>query len=101
MTMKESIVIVSARSHPDGRVSGRFQQRQRQRAGSRGRARVVSRAGIAPEQVDELLFGNCLMASQGRAPANRLRSREGLPASVNCTTLSKMWLGHENHHAWP
>ncbi|TMH02177.1 MAG: acetyl-CoA C-acyltransferase, partial [Betaproteobacteria bacterium] len=51
---------------------------------------AVERAGIAPTDVDELIFGNCLLAGQGQAPARQASLKGGLPLSTNCTTLSKM-----------
>ena len=51
---------------------------------------AVERAGIAPEQVDEVLFGNCLMAGQGQAPARQAGFKGGLPQSTGAVTLSKM-----------
>ena len=88
--MKESIVIVSAARTPMGGFQGDFSSVSASELGAVAVREVVSRAGIAPEQVDELLFGNCLMAGQGQAPARQAALKGGLPASVNCTTLSKM-----------
>jgi acetyl-CoA C-acetyltransferase len=53
-------------------------------------AAAVQRAGIAPEWVTEVLFGNCLMAGQGQAPARQAAFKGGLPASTGAVTLSKM-----------
>ncbi len=51
---------------------------------------AVQRAGIAPELVTEVLFGNCLMAGQGQAPARQAAFKGGLPKSAGAVTLSKM-----------
>lgn len=51
---------------------------------------AVQRAGVAPEKVDEVLFGNCLMAGQGQAPARQAGFKGGLPRSTGAVTLSKM-----------
>jgi acetyl-CoA C-acetyltransferase len=51
---------------------------------------AVQRAGIRSEQVDEVLFGNCLMAGQGQAPARQAAFKGGLPISAGAVTLSKM-----------
>jgi acetyl-CoA C-acetyltransferase len=51
---------------------------------------AMERAGIAPELVSEVLFGNCLMAGQGQAPARQAAFKGGLPASAGAVTLSKM-----------
>jgi acetyl-CoA C-acetyltransferase len=47
-------------------------------------------AGIAPEQVDELLMGCVLPAGQGQAPARQAGFAAGLSESVPATTLNKM-----------
>jgi acetyl-CoA C-acetyltransferase len=52
--------------------------------------RLSQRAGIAPELVTEVLFGNCLMAGQGQAPARQAAFKGGLPKSAGAVTLSKM-----------
>jgi acetyl-CoA C-acetyltransferase len=51
---------------------------------------ALERSGIAPEKIDEVLFGNCLMAGQGQAPARQAGFKGGLPASTGAVTLSKM-----------
>jgi len=51
---------------------------------------AVERAGVAPEKVEEVLFGNCLMAGQGQAPARQALFKGGLPKSTGAVTLSKM-----------
>ncbi|HEY0200849.1 MAG TPA: acetyl-CoA C-acyltransferase, partial [Burkholderiaceae bacterium] len=51
---------------------------------------AVERSGIAPDLVTEVLFGNCLMAGQGQAPARQAAFKGGLPQSAGAVTLSKM-----------
>jgi acetyl-CoA C-acetyltransferase len=51
---------------------------------------AVERAGVKPELVEEVLFGNCLMAGQGQAPARQALLAAGLPVSTGAVTLSKM-----------
>ena len=50
---------------------------------------AVERAGVKPELVEEVLFGNCLMAGQGQAPARQALLAAGLPYSTGAVTLSK------------
>jgi len=40
--------------------------------------------------VTEVIFGNCLMAGQGQAPARQAALKGGLPQSAGAVTLSKM-----------
>jgi acetyl-CoA C-acetyltransferase len=51
---------------------------------------AIERAGVAPDQINEVLFGNCLMAGQGQAPARQAAFKGGLPISAGAVTLSKM-----------
>ena len=51
---------------------------------------AVARAGISPQDVGEVLFGNCLMAGQGQAPARQAAFKGGLPKEAGAVTLSKM-----------
>jgi acetyl-CoA C-acetyltransferase len=51
---------------------------------------AVERAGISPEVVNDVIFGNCLMAAQGQAPARQAAIKAGIPVSAGAVTLSKM-----------
>ncbi|MFM2069668.1 MAG: hypothetical protein RLZZ584_4577 [Pseudomonadota bacterium] len=51
---------------------------------------AVDRAKVAHDQVDEVIFGNCLMAGQGQAPARQATLAAGLPRTAGAVTLSKM-----------
>jgi acetyl-CoA C-acetyltransferase len=51
---------------------------------------AIERAGIPGDAVGEVLFGNCLMAGQGQAPARQAAFKAGLPKSAGAVTLSKM-----------
>ncbi|MBU1359888.1 MAG: acetyl-CoA C-acyltransferase, partial [Gammaproteobacteria bacterium] len=42
------------------------------------------------DAIGEVLFGNCLMAGQGQAPARQAAYKGGLPDSAGAVTLSKM-----------
>jgi len=86
----DPIVIVGAARTPMGGFQGDFASLSASDLGAVAVKAAVERAGLAPGDVQELLFGNCLMAGQGQAPARQAALKAGLPISVNCTTLSKM-----------
>jgi acetyl-CoA C-acetyltransferase len=86
----DPIVIVGAARTPMGGFQGDFSSLSASDLGAVAIKSAVERAGLAPGDVQELLFGNCLMAGQGQAPARQAALKAGLPISVNCTTLSKM-----------
>jgi len=86
----DPIVIVGAARTPIGGFQGDFASLAASDLGAVAIKAAVGRAGVAPADIDELIFGNCLMAGQGQAPARQASLKAGLPLSTNCTTLSKM-----------
>ena len=92
--MKDSIVIVSAARTPLGSFQGDFASLAAHDLGGVAIKAALERASrnskFTPELVDELIFGNCLMAGQGQAPARQAGFKGGLPKSAGAVTLSKM-----------
>ena len=88
--MLDSIVILGAARTPMGAFQGEFASLSANDLGGAAIKAAVERSGVAPESVDEVLFGNCLMAGQGQAPARQAGFKGGLPASTGAVTLSKM-----------
>ena len=88
--MSESIVILGAARTPMGGFQGDFASLAAHDLGGVAIRAAVERAGIAPASVGEVLFGNCLMAGQGQAPARQAAYKGGLPDSAGAVTLSKM-----------
>jgi acetyl-CoA C-acetyltransferase len=84
------VVIVSAARTPIGSMLGVLGTVTAPQLGAVAVRAAVERAGVAPAAVDEVLFGNCLMAGQGQAPARQAMRRAGLPDSTGAVTLSKM-----------
>ena len=86
----DPIVIVSAVRTPMGSFQGDFSGLAAHDLGGAAIGAAVSRAGISPQDVGEVLFGNCLMAGQGQAPARQAAFKGGLPKEAGAVTLSKM-----------
>ncbi|MDA8451952.1 acetyl-CoA C-acyltransferase [Acidovorax sp. NCPPB 3859] len=87
---QDPIVIIGAARTPMGAFQGNFSGLAAHDLGGVAIRAAVERAGIAPESVGEVLFGNCLMAGQGQAPARQAGFKGGLPKSAGAVTLSKM-----------
>ncbi|MCX7693540.1 acetyl-CoA C-acyltransferase [Tepidimonas taiwanensis] len=90
MSQADPIVIVGAARTPMGSFQGDFSSLAAHDLGAAAIRAAVERAGIAPDAVDEVLMGNCLMAGQGQAPARQAALKAGLPKSAGAVTLSKM-----------
>jgi acetyl-CoA C-acetyltransferase len=88
--MSDSIVILSAVRTPMGSFQGDFTALAAHDLGGGAIRAAVERAGVAPAAIGEVLFGNCLMAGQGQAPARQAAYKGGLPDSAGAVTLSKM-----------
>ncbi len=89
-TPHDPVVIVSAARTPMGSFQSDFASLAAHDLGGVAIKAAVERAGVKPELVTEVLFGNCLMAGQGQAPARQAAFKGGLPKSAGAVTLSKM-----------
>jgi acetyl-CoA C-acetyltransferase len=92
--MSDSVVIVSAARTPMGGFQGDFASLAAHDLGGAAIRAAIERAAqgsqFKADLVTEVLFGNCLMAGQGQAPARQAAFKGGLPKSAGAVTLSKM-----------
>jgi acetyl-CoA C-acetyltransferase len=88
--MSDSIVILGAARTPMGAFQGDFSALAAHDLGGAAIKAALERSGVDPKSVEEVLFGNCLMAGQGQAPARQAALKGGLPLSTGAVTLSKM-----------
>jgi len=93
-TSHDPVVIVSAARTPMGSFQGDFASLSAHDLGGAAIKAAVERAAagskFSAELVTEVLFGNCLMAGQGQAPARQAGFKGGLPKSAGAVTMSKM-----------
>ncbi len=90
MSQQDPVVIVSATRTPMGALQGVFSSLSASQLGAVAIKAAVQRAGIAANDVQEVIFGNVLSAGQGQAPARQAMRGAGLPDSANATTINKM-----------
>ncbi len=89
--MSNSIVyIVSAVRTPMGSFGGVLKDVSATKLGAIAIKAAVEKAGIKPEQVQEVLMGCVIQANLGQAPARQAAKFAGLPDSVICTTVNKV-----------
>lgn len=87
--MKE-VVIVSAARTPVGSFLGSYGDVPAVELGAIAIKAAVERAGIKPEQVDEVIMGNVLQAGLGQNTARQASLKAGLPIEVPAWTLNKV-----------
>ncbi|MGQ0526351.1 MAG: acetyl-CoA C-acyltransferase [Betaproteobacteria bacterium] len=86
----DPVVIVSAVRTPIGGFMGELKARSAPELGSIAIRAAIERAGISPEDVDEVFMGKVLAAGTGQAPARQAALGAGLPASAGCMTINKV-----------
>lgn len=87
--MKE-VYIVSAVRTPMGSFGGSLKSLTATQLGAAAIRAAVEKAGIKPEQVQDVLMGCVIQANLGQAPARQAAKFAGLPNEVNCTTVNKV-----------
>jgi acetyl-CoA C-acetyltransferase len=89
MNSKE-VVIVSAVRTPIGSFGGALAAFSAIRLGAIAIGGALQKAGLRPDQVDEVLMGCVLQANLGQAPARQAAKGAGLPDGTICTTVNKV-----------
>jgi len=84
----EDAVILSAVRTPIGDFGGGLAEVPLRRLGAIVIREALRRAGVAPEEVDDVLMGNVLQAGQGMNPARQASIDAGLGVNVPATTLN-------------
>jgi acetyl-CoA C-acetyltransferase len=87
--MKE-VYIISAVRTPMGSFGGSLKQFSATQLGAVAIKGAIAKAGVAAEQVNDVLMGSVLQANLGQAPARQAAKFAGLPNEVNCTTINKV-----------
>jgi acetyl-CoA C-acetyltransferase len=87
---KKEVVIVSAVRTPIGSFGGALKEFSAIRLGAIAIGGALQKAGLRPDQVDELLMGCVLQANLGQAPARQAAKAAGLPDGTICSTVNKV-----------
>ncbi|MDJ0791948.1 MAG: acetyl-CoA C-acyltransferase [Acidimicrobiia bacterium] len=85
-------VISSIARTPIGRFRGAYSTLTAMDLGGVAIGGALDRAGLAPEHVDEVIFGHVLQAGQGQITARQAAVRAGIPMSVPAVTINKVCL---------
>ncbi len=84
------VVIISAVRTPIGSFGGALSTLSATDLGAAAIKGALERAGVAPDQVQEVYMGNVVSANVGQAPAKQASLKAGLPANIPCTTINKV-----------
>lgn len=87
--MKE-IVLAGACRSAIGKFGGALAELPAAKLGSIVVAEALKRAGIAPDQVDQVILGNVLQSAQGQGPARQAQVWAGIPESASAMTINNI-----------
>ncbi|MBD8524507.1 thiolase family protein [Pseudomarimonas arenosa] len=88
--MSNSIVIVGAKRTAIGSFMGQFTGVPTPKLGATAISAALEQAGVAADQVSEVIMGCVLPAGLGQAPARQAALGAGLPVGAPCTTINKV-----------
>jgi acetyl-CoA C-acetyltransferase len=84
------VVIMSAARTPVGTFCGSLAQVPVTKLGTVAIVEAVRRAGLQPEDIDEVIMGLVLSAGVGQGPARQAAMAAGIPVEVPSTTINKV-----------
>ena len=86
----DEAVILSAARTPIGKFQGSLSSVPATQLGAIAVKAAVERAGINPEEIEEVIMGNVVQAGEGQAPARQSGILSGIPATVSASTVNKV-----------
>ena len=90
MSDNREAVIISATRTPTGKFQGALKNFSATDLGALVVRESVRRAGVAPEDVDEVIMGNVVQAGVGQNPARQAALKGGIPFGVSAVTINKV-----------
>src|SRR5690349_10362600 len=87
---KKEVYIISAVRTPMGSFGGSLKDFTATKLGAIAIKAALEKAGLQPNQVQDVLMGCVIQANLGQAPARQAAKFAGLPDEVNCTTVNKV-----------
>ncbi len=90
MTKETEAVILSAARTPIGKFQGALSNVPAAKLGALAIQAAVERAGINPQEIEEVIMGNVVQAGEGQAPARQSGIYGGVPATVSASTINKV-----------
>src|ERR671921_1428016 len=87
--MPSSVILGTART-PFGKMGGGLASLDATDLGGHVIEAALDRSGVAPEQVEQVVFGQVLQAGQGQIPSRQAQIKGGVPKEVPSETVNKV-----------
>ncbi|KUP04095.1 acetyl-CoA acetyltransferase [Bacillus coahuilensis p1.1.43] len=87
--MTKTVIIAGART-PFGKLGGALSSFTASELGGKAISAALERAGVAKDQIDEVIMGNVLQSGQGQIPSRQAARHAGIPWEVKTETINKV-----------
>jgi acetyl-CoA C-acetyltransferase len=87
--MPKTVILGAART-PFGKMGGGLASLDATDLGGTAIAAALERAAVAPDQVEQVVFGQVLQAGQGQVPSRQAQIKAGVPKEVPSETVNKV-----------
>jgi acetyl-CoA C-acetyltransferase len=87
--MSQTVILGTART-PFGKMGGALASKDATDLGGHAIEAALERAGVEPEQVQQVLYGQVLQAGQGQIPSRQAQIKAGIPKKVPSETINKV-----------
>jgi len=87
--MPSSVILGTART-PFGKMGGGLKSLDATDLGGTVIEAALDRSGVAPDQVEQVVFGQVLQAGQGQIPSRQAQIKGGIPKEVPSETINKV-----------
>ena len=87
--MPKTVILGTART-PFGKMGGTLASLDATDLGGHAIEHALDRSGVAPEQVQHVVFGQVLQAGQGQVPSRQAQIKGGIPKEVSSETVNKV-----------
>src|SRR5882724_1591286 len=88
--MLKNVILAGGARTPIGTFGGAFAEVPAPALGSAVVKAAIQRAGISPDQIDEVIFGNVISAGLGQNVARQVMIGAGLDPGIGATTVNKV-----------
>lgn len=90
MANNTEAVIISAVRTATGKFMGSLKGFKATELGALVVREAINRAGLQPDQIDEVIMGNVVQAGLGQNPARQAALKAGIPFGVSALTINKV-----------
>jgi acetyl-CoA C-acetyltransferase len=87
--MPKTVILGAART-PIGKMGGGLSTLDATTLGAAAIEAALTRAQVAPEQVEHVVMGQVLQAGQGQIPSRQAQIKAGIPKEVSSETINKV-----------